>query len=697
MNMYRLSDLLNLSAVQQVAEAHYRAAGMPIGIIDAIDDSILVGAGWQDICVKFHRANPESLKKCQASDNYIKDHLVEGQACRYKCKNGLWDIGVPILVAGQHLATMFLGQFFYEGEIPERKFFMRQAREFGFDLEGYLSALDRVPIFTHEKVEYIVEYNRALVGFITDIAEQTLAKMKADEAVLKQQYFLNKAQEIGHIGTWELDFKKNELTGTDEIYRIFGIPFGMDLTYENLLNCVHPDDREYVELKRDALLKAKIHDIEYRILVDGNVKWVKRKAELEFNEKYECIRATGVVQDITDRKLAEEALLESEKRLRLSLTGSGASFWEWFPENGYIYFDGLWAKIMDYSPAEKIFDFKVWMESIHPESKPLFSEALNDYLEGRVPRYESEYKIRTKTGAWKWIWFAGECVEWDKNKKPVRFIGIQRDITARKQAEEKIHKLNEKLEARIAERTAEIENRRQQLQRLALELTDAENRERQHIASILHDDFQQQLAYIKIEIGLMAKDNVGREAGKKLSFIEQLIGECIEKSRSLSYEINPPALNRNGLSAALDVLSQDMEDKHDLLVNLRIQPDVEPDSITVASILYRSAKELLFNVVKHSGVKSALMEVRCQNGMIDIRIEDFGKGFDYNATRSSQGRGAGFGLYQIEDRITFLGGALNIKTSPGKGCCAVLSVPKDVSRKTDVYAPRLRMFLSRSP
>jgi ligand-binding sensor protein len=174
---YRLSDLLDLTSIQRMAEAHYRAAGMPIGIIDAIDSSILVGAGWQEICTKFHRAHPEALKRCQESDDFIKDRLVQGQACSYKCKNGLWDIGIPIIVAGRHLATMFLGQFFYENEVPDRQFFTEQVCRYDFDLEKYLQALDRVPVFSHEKVDYIIEYDKALVDFISDLAEHALEKI----------------------------------------------------------------------------------------------------------------------------------------------------------------------------------------------------------------------------------------------------------------------------------------------------------------------------------------------------------------------------------------------------------------------------------------------------------------------------------------------------------------------------------------
>ena len=145
-------------------------------------------------------------------------------------------------------------------------------------------------------------------GTMLDITESK----HAQEALLNQTYYLQKAQEIGQIGTWELDIEKNELLWTDENYRIFGLPIGTKLTYEIFLNCVHPDDREYVDREWKAAFDKKPYDIEHRLLVDGKVKWVREKAELHFNEKDECIRGTGVTQDITGRKQAEGAFRESE-------------------------------------------------------------------------------------------------------------------------------------------------------------------------------------------------------------------------------------------------------------------------------------------------------------------------------------------------------------------------------------------------
>ncbi|MEZ4599249.1 MAG: PAS domain S-box protein [Syntrophotaleaceae bacterium] len=182
MKDYTISELVDLATIQNLADAVYQVTGMPIGIIDATDGSILVATGWQDICTLFHRAHPSSLKNCRESDNYIKENLVYREPCSYRCKNGLWDIGVPVIVANRHLATIFLGQFFYVGENADRGRFILQAQEHGYNLSEYLAALDRVPVFTREKVADIITYNKAFSRFLTDLAENSIRNFEAKQA-----------------------------------------------------------------------------------------------------------------------------------------------------------------------------------------------------------------------------------------------------------------------------------------------------------------------------------------------------------------------------------------------------------------------------------------------------------------------------------------------------------------------------------
>jgi len=140
-------------------------------------------------------------------------------------------------------------------------------------------------------------------------AAAEIERKKAEDKLLRQQYFLSKAQEMGKIGTWELDIKKNILIWTEETYRIFGLPVGTELTYEIFLNSVHPDDREYVDREWKAAFTKKPYDIEHRLLMgDGSIKWVREKAELEFDGQGNVLKGTGFAQDITERKLVEEEI-----------------------------------------------------------------------------------------------------------------------------------------------------------------------------------------------------------------------------------------------------------------------------------------------------------------------------------------------------------------------------------------------------
>ncbi len=141
-----------------------------------------------------------------------------------------------------------------------------------------------------------------IASLILDITETTMQSKE----IIKQRQFLDRAQEIGNIGTWSLDLVNNKLEWTDENYRIFGVPIGTkNLTYETFLECVHPEDREYVNEEWTKSLKTDEYDIEHRLLVKGEIKWVREKADLLFDNEGNCTNATGVTQDITQQKLTE--------------------------------------------------------------------------------------------------------------------------------------------------------------------------------------------------------------------------------------------------------------------------------------------------------------------------------------------------------------------------------------------------------
>lgn len=153
---------------------------------------------------------------------------------------------------------------------------------------------------------------QGFVSMIRDITEP----VEAEQALAKSEAHLRRAQEVAHVGSWELDLIGGELFWSDEVYRIFGLPRETLMDYETFLTCVMPEDREYVNERWQAALAGAPYDIEHRISVGDGVKWVREKAEVEFDQAGRAIRGIGVVLDVTERKVVEQQILEYQRRLQ---------------------------------------------------------------------------------------------------------------------------------------------------------------------------------------------------------------------------------------------------------------------------------------------------------------------------------------------------------------------------------------------
>ncbi len=146
---------------------------------------------------------------------------------------------------------------------------------------------------------------------------------RAEEALRENREDLNHAQAMAHTGSWRLDVRRNELVWSDETHRIFGIPRGAPMTYETFTSAVHPEDRGLVDQAWQAALRGEPYDIEHRIVVDGEVKWVRERAELELDEGGSLRGGFGTVQDITDRKRMEAALVEAKAAAEAAAEAKG--------------------------------------------------------------------------------------------------------------------------------------------------------------------------------------------------------------------------------------------------------------------------------------------------------------------------------------------------------------------------------------
>jgi PAS domain S-box-containing protein len=218
----------------------------------------------------------------------------------------------------------------------------------------------------------------------------------------------------------------------------------------------------------------------------------------------------------------------------------------------------------------------------------------------------------------------------------------------------------------------ELEQRAGQLQRLTLELTGAEERERQRLAEFLHDDLQQMLAAVKFQLSILGGRMHGDDAVREtVQSAREILKEAIERSRNLSHELGPAALFRGDLREAFEWLAGQMESRHGLTVAVDVRAALESRCEPVRNFLYRTAQELLFDVAKHAGVREAKLRLQRVRDQLWLTVSDKGCGFDLESLDKT----AGYGLTSIRERVELLGGRLKIKSAPGRGSIFFVAVP----------------------
>lgn len=168
-----LADILDTQAIQELLDEFYRVAHIPVSILD-LKGKMLVGVGWQDVCTNYHRKHPATCRNCRESDDELSHGVPEGEYRLCRCKNNLWDIATPIVVSGKHVGNLFSGQFFFDDEQVDLSQFRAQARQYGFDEDGYMTALEAVPRLPRESVNAGMAFFIKLAQMVSQLSHSNL-------------------------------------------------------------------------------------------------------------------------------------------------------------------------------------------------------------------------------------------------------------------------------------------------------------------------------------------------------------------------------------------------------------------------------------------------------------------------------------------------------------------------------------------
>ncbi|KJS28291.1 MAG: hypothetical protein VR64_25140 [Desulfatitalea sp. BRH_c12] len=244
-------------------------------------------------------------------------------------------------------------------------------------------------------------------------------------------------------------------------------------------------------------------------------------------------------------------------------------------------------------------------------------------------------------------------------------------LADRKRATEALLAANETLEQKVNERTREEKARSKQLQALAVELIEAEERERRRISELLHDDLQQILAAARLQLECVCA-NLPHAPG--LSEVERMLSESICKARQLSHEISPAVLQHSDLVSAMRWLCQNVSEQFKVNVKLNLVKADQLQDLAPNIFVFRAVQELLFNIFKHAGVKSACVDMGHFEDGIIVTVSDEGKGFDPDILDANPEK-AGLGLLSLRERASYIGGSLTIESAKGRGSRFTLTCP----------------------
>ncbi len=508
---------------------------------------------------------------------------------------------------------------------------------------------------------------------------------------------LKTAQKVAKLGSWRFDIKTKQFSWSDETYRIFGIPKGQKVTYEDFLNIVHPDDREMINDIWKSL-NQDYYYLEHRIVVGSEIKWVLERAELEYGENGQIISGFGTTQDITQRKETEEALKRSEAIYRRIADANliGVAFGD--TDGNISYVNDEMLRMMGYTREDYEAGKINWVQCLAPESlaeQKYFTEKL--FREGKIAGYERVF-IKPDGGQTPYL---GAAALVDPGQDfhvsiAIDMTQVHKAEVALRQSEQKLRDLNKVLESRVRDRTYQLQKtvevlqdevlsrveaekklleNQTRLRDLSSELIFAEEREKRDFALKLHDSIGQLLSFSKKELGIIMK-KAPEDIRPSLEEVWMQIKEAVNQTRTLTFDLSSATLYTLGLEAAIEELAEEFSNKNEYQIHFHSSGDMKDISEELKILIYRTIRELLVNVSKHSQASEVQIALACLDGKLKVRVKDNGRGFDVKRLNSKK-KARGYGLFSLEERISNVGGKVKIESVQGKGTEVNLSVPAD--------------------
>jgi PAS domain S-box-containing protein len=446
---------------------------------------------------------------------------------------------------------------------------------------------------------------------------------------------------------------------------------------------LHPDDvPATMAAWEHALATGETYEIEHRVQhQDGNYYWYLSRGLPVRDETGAVTRWYGTATLIHKQKVAQLELQASEERLAVAQEAAGNGVWEWDLRDNTLYWGPRTYEIFGIPDGEPM-TFARFLASVHPEDREHVVASLQGAWAQRTD-WQGEFRVVHPRNGIRWVEGYGRT-RFDAQGRPVRTVGLNVDVTWRRQAEaererlvaalaeeqQELRRLNEELEERVRQRTMQVRN-------LSRELTLAEQQERRRVAQILHDEVQQMLVYLQMHLNQVRVTSGEEPVREALEVAETIVLETLQMTGDLSDDLGVgPLAGRERLRDALTWLAEMMSQRYQLRVHVQAPAERVMADTGLRMLVVRLVQELLFNVVKHAGVSEAEVRVEAGGGWVTVTVADEGNGFSTEgAATGLPSLRSGFGLASIDERLQLFGGRMELQSAPGAGTRVTLWVP----------------------
>jgi len=475
-----------------------------------------------------------------------------------------------------------------------------------------------------------------MIGMVTDITE----RKRAEEAIRESERQYRRIVETTNEGVWLLDSNLHNSYVNRQMAEMLGYE-AREMVGRSVFDFYFPED---VERKKQVLMRrqqGRSEQIDERLRRrDGSELWVRIAATPVFKDNGEFDGALAMVSDITERRRAQEELRESEGRFRLAAQAGKMYAFEWDVTTDVLVRSSEYVNVLGANEPRTLTHQQA-IEKIHPDDRAKLAAAVARHSPEK-PTVDVTYRMLLPGKSPVWVKSSGRAF-FDGEGRMLRVIGMVADVTDQKLAEEALSTMSGKL-------------------------IEAQEQERARIARELHDDINQRLALLTIELEQL-QDNPS-EVRRQVQELRKQTAEISNDVQALSHDLHSSQLEYLGAVAGLQGWCKEFAERQKMEIDCRhdVRSVLPPE---IGLCLFRVLQEGLHNAAKHSGVKRVEVQLHEEPGEIHLSVRDFGKGFDVEAAR----QGRGLGLTSMRERVRLVNGTIAIESKPMGGTTIRVRVP----------------------